>query len=152
MAPAATTSDVHTIGTLVWVADPLDSWKKGEVSKVEDGAVHVVVEGGALVKCKADSAFIQNPEMRGGVEVRSGWARTQEIARDWQGFSADRAKARGRLCRSQDRRLKPSECKDWASTCSGSFSTPFSSMQLLGGSPCMPVAPPSPTCMHARRT
>lgn len=67
MAPDAS-SDVHTQGTRVWVRDEVDSWKKGEVTKVEDGVLMIRSEKGEVVKCKPEDAHIQNPDSRGGVE------------------------------------------------------------------------------------
>ena len=64
-------SDVHTIGTRVWLRDDgPDSWRKGEVLKLEGGSLVIKVEGGKQTKCSPDEAPIQNPETRGGVEVR----------------------------------------------------------------------------------
>ena len=67
MAPE---SDVHTIGTRVWVRDEAESWQKGEVLKLEEGTLVISVEGAKQVKCKPEEAPIQNPDSRGGVEVR----------------------------------------------------------------------------------
>ena len=51
--------------------DEADSWKKGEVIKLEgDSLVTIKVEGGQQVSCKPSEAPIQNPDTRGGVEVR----------------------------------------------------------------------------------
>lgn len=80
MASDASGSDVHTIGTRVWVRDEVDSWKKGEVIKVDGGSLQVRVEGGATVTVKAEEAHIQNPDSRGGVEVRSMRACTSREA------------------------------------------------------------------------
>ncbi len=63
--------DVHTIGTHVWVKDDEESWRKGDVAKLEEGFLVIKAEGGKTVTCKPDEAPIQNPDTRGGVEVRS---------------------------------------------------------------------------------
>ena len=62
-------SDVHTVGSHVWVRDDADSWKKGEVIKLEGGSLVIKVEGGQQASCKPEEAPIQNPDTRGGVEV-----------------------------------------------------------------------------------
>ena len=69
LASMAPESDVHTIGTRVWVRDDAESWNKGEVLKLDDGNLVINVEGGKQVKCKPEEAPIQNPDTRGGVEV-----------------------------------------------------------------------------------
>ena len=68
-------SDVHTVGSRVWVRDEADSWKKGEVIKLEGESLVIKVEGGQQVSCKPEEAPIQNPDTRGGVEVgRRGYS------------------------------------------------------------------------------
>ncbi|KAG1657561.1 hypothetical protein FOA52_006761 [Chlamydomonas sp. UWO 241] len=69
LAPGGAVAESHTQGSLVWVADPAESWVKALVTNVaKDGVVTVTTEGGKIVKCKAEDAPIQNPDQRGGVE------------------------------------------------------------------------------------
>lgn len=71
LAPGGTVAESHTQGSLVWVADAAESWVKAEVKKVEDGVVTVTTEAGKTVKCSPEDCPIQNPDQRGGVEVRT---------------------------------------------------------------------------------
>jgi myosin-5 len=68
MAPE---SDVHTVGTRVWVKDEVESWKKGDVLKLDGENLVITIDGGKHISCKADDAPIQNPDTRGGVEVKT---------------------------------------------------------------------------------
>jgi hypothetical protein len=60
---------VHTQGSKVWVKDPVEIWIKGEVIKVDGQSVVVKTEGGQEVRVAGEDAPIQNPDVRGGVEV-----------------------------------------------------------------------------------
>jgi hypothetical protein len=82
MSPDAAT-DVHTQGTRVWVRDQANSWVKGEVLKIDGGNLSVRVEGGETVKCKPEEAHMQNPDSRGGVEVRRMSDRTAGAEHGW---------------------------------------------------------------------
>lgn len=67
-------SDIHTVGTKIWIKDDKEAWQKAEVVKVEDGGkLTVRTEAGAEVQCDAKATHLQNPESR-GVEV-SRWTR-----------------------------------------------------------------------------
>ena len=67
---AAIVSDVHTVGSKVWVRDGQESWLKGDVIDASDGDWLIVkTEHGDQRKVKADDCPLQNQESR-GAEVR----------------------------------------------------------------------------------
>lgn len=61
----------HTVGSKVWVRDAEESWKKAEVVRIEDGLLVLKTEKGGDLKAKPEECPLQNPDTRGGAEVRS---------------------------------------------------------------------------------
>ena len=61
---------VHTKGSLVWVPDAKESWQKGCVAKVEGSKLLIELASGATIEAVPETAFLQNPDLQGGVEVR----------------------------------------------------------------------------------
>ena len=59
---------VHTTGSLIWVKDGVESWKKAEVIRLYKDELVLKTESGQELKCKAEDAPLQNPGTR-GVEV-----------------------------------------------------------------------------------
>ena len=47
-------SMTHTVGTLVWVADKVETWIKGEVVQAMGDKIQVKTEDGQLVEAKPD--------------------------------------------------------------------------------------------------
>eukprot|EP01025_Chloroclados_australasicus_P055566 TRINITY_DN6759_c0_g1_i2.p1 TRINITY_DN6759_c0_g1~~TRINITY_DN6759_c0_g1_i2.p1 ORF type:complete len:1608 (-),score=236.01 TRINITY_DN6759_c0_g1_i2:671-5494(-) len=62
----ATVSDVHTVGSQVWVKDDALGWVKGEVKQILDAKkLLVTVEGGKEKTVSADDSPLQNPGSMG---------------------------------------------------------------------------------------
>jgi len=62
----ASVTDVHTIGSQVWVKDPKEEWVKGEVKQIlENHKIVVTTEKGDEKTCPADDLPLQNPGAMG---------------------------------------------------------------------------------------
>jgi hypothetical protein len=68
----ASSAVVHTAGSLIWIKDGVESWKKAEVVRVDKDELVLKTESGQELKCKAEDAPLQNPGTR-GVEVIRGF-------------------------------------------------------------------------------
>eukprot|EP00798_Chlamydomonas_sp_ICE-L_P027113 gene27113-2338_t len=56
---------VHTAGSKVWFVDPVESWAKAEVLKLDGDQIIVRAENGKEFKCNAADAPLQNPDPLG---------------------------------------------------------------------------------------
>lgn len=62
---------VHTTGTRVWIRDDVESWKQGEVVKLDNALLVVATEDGKQHKLNAEDCPLQNLADLRGVEVGS---------------------------------------------------------------------------------
>lgn len=61
-----TASDIHTVGTKVWIKDDKEVWGKAEVLRLEDGGkLRVRIETGSESTVDGAHTHLQNPESRG---------------------------------------------------------------------------------------
>jgi hypothetical protein len=62
---------IHSVGSKVWIKDPVESWVKAEVVQLDGDQLTVKVEEtGDTRKCAAEDCPLQNLDAR-GVEVRT---------------------------------------------------------------------------------
>jgi hypothetical protein len=62
---------IHSVGSKVWIKDPVESWVKAEVVQLDGDQLTVKVEEtGDIRKCAAEDCPLQNLDAR-GVEVRA---------------------------------------------------------------------------------
>lgn len=61
-----TGSDIHTVGSKLWIKDDKEVWAKAEVLKLEDGGKLLVrSETGQELAVVAAQTHLQNPDSRG---------------------------------------------------------------------------------------